>query len=60
MKSKPAPRKRRGVVARFMAGESLHYDIAWDFSSRRGWLMPFASTHVEAVLRRALRKARKP
>ena len=57
MKSKPAPRKPRGVVARFLAGESIGEVIG---SSRKAneWYYQ-TRDRVEAILRRALRKGKK-
>ena len=52
MKSKPAPRKPRGVVARFMAGYSI-YEVSMAHGDT-------SNARVEAILRRALRKGMKP
>jgi len=49
---KPAPKpKPRGVVARFLAGESVA-QIAFDVPGTMNW----AGAKVEAILRRALAK----
>ena len=61
MKSKPAPRKPRGVVARFVAGESMSMLAKVPSPPHAIVDCRYCKClRIEAILRRALLKGMKP